>query len=197
MFASQIANGILLYGRIVKRLKMLLLRPAFKCYGRNLIFDPDGLYSYHTIEIGDDVFIGLGAVFVASQSSITIGNKVMFGPNVTIIGGDHNSGVIGKFMYDIKEKRPEDDQKVIIENDVWVGAGVIILKGVTIGRGSIIAAGAVVTKSVPPYAVAAGVPAQVISFRFDIDEILQHEKGLYPSEHRLSIEQLRQDRKRC
>ena len=60
---------------------------------------------------------------------------------------------------------------VIIGNDVWIGANVIILPGVTIGDGSILAAGAVVTKDVEPYAVVGGVPAKVIKFRFDEESI--------------------------
>jgi len=77
------------------------------------------------------------------------------GSNVTIIGGDHNASVVGKFMYDyeVQEKRPEDDQDVIIEDDVWIGTGAIILKGVRLGRGSIVAAGALVRKDVLPYTI--------------------------------------------
>lgn len=60
---------------------------------------------------------------------------------------------------------------VVIGNDVWVGARATILEGVTIGDGAVIAAGAVVTKDVPPYAVVGGVPAKVIKYRFDEDTI--------------------------
>jgi len=58
-----------------------------------------------------------------------------------------------------------------VGNDVWIGAGSIVLDGVTIGDGAIIAAGAVVTKNVPPYAIVGGVPAQIIRYRFDINTI--------------------------
>lgn len=58
-----------------------------------------------------------------------------------------------------------------VGNDVWIGAGAIVLDGVTIGDGAIIAAGAVVTKDVPPYAIVGGVPAQIIRYRFDINTI--------------------------
>ena len=78
----------------------------------------------------------MSASLMASESAITIGNKVMLAPHVTIVGGDHNTSVVGRFMFDVKVKRPEDDQAVTIEDDVWVGTGAIILKGVRIGRGA-------------------------------------------------------------
>ena len=65
----------------------------------------------------------------------------------------------------------KNDDKTIIGNDVWVGYGATILRGVNIGNGAIIGAGAVVTKDVPPYAVVAGVPAKIIRFRFDDNKI--------------------------
>jgi len=153
---------------------MLLIKPAFIKYGKNFIFDPNGQYSFKTIEVGSDVYIGPGAVLLASESGITIGDKVMFGPNVTIMGGDHNTSIIGKYMYDIKKKKPGDDIPVIISNDVWLGTGCTILKGVTIGEGAIVAAGAIVIKNVPPYSIVAGVPAKVIKTRFNEEEEAIH-----------------------
>lgn len=91
--------------------------------------------------------------------------------------------MIGKCIIDITddEKLPENDLPVIIEDDVWCGANVTILKGVTIGRGSVVAAGAVVTKSFPPYSIIGGVPAKLLKMRFTPEEIEQHEKMLYHS----------------
>jgi len=173
-------------------MKMLLLRSAFRQCGRYFLFDPDGHYTFRTIEVGDDVSIGAGSILMASESKIIIGNKVMFGPNVMVIGGDHNTSVVGRFMYDVKEKRPEDDLDVIIEDDVWVGSGATILKGVKVGRGSVIAAGAVVNREVLPYTIVGGIPAKEISTRFnELEAILKHETALYPPEERLSMESLR------
>jgi acetyltransferase-like isoleucine patch superfamily enzyme len=165
---------------------MLLMMPAFGRYGSHFIFDPDGIYNYGNIEVGDYVSIGPGAMFLASESKIIIGNKVLFAPNVSIIGGNHNTSVPCKFMYDVLDKRPEDDQDVIFEDDIWVGTGAIILKGVKVGRGSIIAAGALVNKNVPSYTIVAGVPAKPIRVRFDnLETLRMHDHSLYPSEKRL------------
>ena len=71
-----------------------------------------------------------------------------------------------------------------------IGCNVTLLSGVTIGRGCTVAAGAVVNKSTPPYAVIGGVPAKFIKFKWSIDEILEHESILYPEEERFTREEL-------
>lgn len=181
------------FSRLLKRLREFTIRPLFASYGHGFRFDPDGTYTFERIFVGDDVSLGLKPVLIASRSTIKIGNHVMFGPEVAILGGNHRTDLVGRFMKSVleKEKKIEDDLEVIIQDDVWVGTRAIILKGVTIGRGSIIAAGAVVTKSVPPYAIAAGVPARIICFRWDIYTILDHEKRLYSPEERFSIDELK------
>jgi acetyltransferase-like isoleucine patch superfamily enzyme len=181
------AQNIILLRRLFRRIKMILLQPAFRRHGKRFNFDPSSFYSYKNIEVGDDVSIGGGAVFLASDSQIIIGNKVMFGPNVTVVGGNHNISVIGKYMYDVHEKRPQDDQDVVFDDDVWVGSGAVILKGVRIGRGAVVAAGAVVVKDVLPYTIVGGNPAKIISLRFgSIEAVARHENLLYPTEKRLS-----------
>ena len=181
--------GLIYYysGRIYGKILMCILRPLFKSHGKNFIFEPRGsFYTFRTISVGDDVYIGPFARLVSSESTITIGNKVMFGPDVIIMGGDHNMSQIGIFSRDVHEKLPENDLPIIIEDDVWVGARAIILKGVTIGRGAIVAAGSVVTKNVPPYSIVAGVPAKVARWRWDEQTILEHEAILYSEEQRFT-----------
>jgi acetyltransferase-like isoleucine patch superfamily enzyme len=181
-----IAKLIIFWRKAYRRLRMLILRSAFGKHGDHFIFDPDGFFNYENVEVGDDVSIGDGALFLCSDSKIIIGNKVMFGPKVSVIGGDHNTSEIGKFMYDIHQKQPGDDQDVIFEDDIWVGTGAIILKGVRIGRGSIIAAGALVNKDVLPYTIVGGVPAKKLANRFpDFATLLKHDSALYPPEKRI------------
>lgn len=114
----------------------------------------------------------------------------MFGPHVTIIGGNHNTALVGRAMYDVTEKRERDDLDVTIEDDVWIGTRAIILSGVTVGRGAIVGAGAVVTRDVPPYAVVVGSPARIVRFRWDVESIQSHENALYPPEARIPRETL-------
>jgi len=167
--------SIIFIKKIVSRILLHILKPLFSKCGKNVLFFPNDHFSYKTISIGNDVFIGPGAHF-SSIKSITIGNKVLFGPNVTIIGGDHNTSKIGQFMFDVDEKLPENDLPILIKDDVWIGAGAIILKGVTIEEGSIVAAGSLVNKHVPPYSVVGGVPAKVLKERFPEELLDMHIK---------------------
>lgn len=185
-----IGRILIMLRNIKNRVFRNLYRPLFAQCGKNVRFYASDLFSFSTIYIKDDVYIGKGAKFSARHAQIHIGNKVMFGPNVTIRGGNHNTTVLGKFMADVEIKREADDQNVIIEDDIWVGTGAIILKGVTIRRGSIVAAGAVVTKSFPPYSVIGGVPAKLIKKRFSLSQIVEHETLLYPEDLRLNSEDL-------
>lgn len=186
------ARSLVFFRRIKHKILAFLLRPAFQCYGKNFVFDPRDHFTFRNIEVGDYVSIGSGAVLLATESRIIVGNRVLFGPNVSIIGGNHNTSQVGRFLYDVHEKREEDDQDVVVEDDVWVGCGAIILKGVRIGRGSIVAAGALVNRDVSPYTVVGGVPAKVIGVRFeDLETLRNHDSALYPLEKRLSDDALR------
>jgi acetyltransferase-like isoleucine patch superfamily enzyme len=115
------------------------------------------------IEIGEHCLINHNNVLQAGKKTarIVIGNYVHTGANVMIIAFNHafddiETPIILQDYY---------DADVIIEDDVWIGGGAIILAGVTIGKGSIIAAGAVVNKDIPPYSIAGGVPAKIIKSR--------------------------------
>lgn len=189
MILRVIAETWLVATKIVSRLKMVCYRKLFHSSGRNLIFSPSDTFSYKTISIGDDVFIGRGAHF-SSVKSLEIGDRVMFGPNVKILGGNHNSELNGQAMRFNKVKRQYDDEPVKIEEDSWIGAGATILKGVTIGRGAIVGAAAVVTRDVEPYTIVAGCPAKLVKARGLKQEIEKHERSLYGTANRLTKDQL-------
>lgn len=116
------------------------------------------------ITIGEHCLINHNNLLQAGKSqygSITIGDYVHTGVNVAMIAFNH--GFYTRFE-PIKEL-DYMDAPIVIEDDVWIGAGSTILAGVTIGKGAIIAAGAVVNKDVPPYTIVGGVPAKVIKER--------------------------------
>lgn len=113
-------------------------------------------YGYN-ITLGKDVYVNFNAVFL-DCNTITIGDRVLFGPNVQLYTAGHplepgvRNGTSG----------PEFAKAITIGNDVWIGGGVIVLPGVDIGNGCTIGAGSVVTKHVPAFTVAAGNPARII-----------------------------------
>lgn len=161
----------------------------FSSFGDRSYIGSDGIFTYSTITIGHDTYIGKRACLQSAHGKIFIGNHVMFGPNVSIHGGNHVYDKVGTYMNEIR-KEPNSDGCVTIEDDVWVGANAIILKGITVGKGSVVSAGAIVTKDVPPYSIVVGIPAKHIKFYWTIDQILEHEKALYPENERYTKEQL-------
>ena len=117
------------------------------------------------IKIGDDV--GMSGLIIACAESISIGNRVMIGANVTISDTDSHAinyqyrhpkyfGIDNNFIEPVKTK------KIIIEDDVFIGMHSLILKGAFISKGSVIGAGSIVTGYIPPNVIAAGQPARVV-----------------------------------
>lgn len=110
------------------------------------------------ISIGDFSELGTNCII---QSNTTIGKNVIMGPDVKIYTRNHK-------FYRLDEPiqyQGQTEESVHIGNDVWLGANTIILPGVTIGDHSILAAGSIVTKDIPPFAIVGGVPAKVIKYR--------------------------------
>ncbi|MBI4644542.1 MAG: acyltransferase [Deltaproteobacteria bacterium] len=117
------------------------------------------------IEIGDSSHIGRNTQISCTRyGDIVIGSYVMISPYVMITATIHNFDDTNIPMM----LQGLSSEKVVIEDDVWVGGKSLVLPGVRIGRGSIIAASSVVTKDIPPYAIAGGVPAKVLKYRQQI-----------------------------
>jgi len=112
------------------------------------------------LRLGDHSAIGPQS-FLGAQGGIAIGSDVIMGPGVRIFSENHEFADVTVPIRAQGERR----EAVMIEDDCWIGAGVTILDGVTIGRGTVVAAGAVVTHSLPPYSVVAGVPARALKNR--------------------------------
>lgn len=117
----------------------------------------------YNIEIGEGCLINHNNVLQAGKvdGKIKIGNYVHTGANVMMIAFNH--------AFDTRDiptiQQDYYDSDIIIEDDVWIGGGSILLAGITVGKGAIIAAGAVVNEDVPPYAIVGGVPAKVLKYR--------------------------------
>jgi len=140
------------------------------------------LWAKHNISIGKNFYIGR---YSQIECDAIIGDNVIFANYVALAGRyDHNYQQIGKPTRLASQIRDADynwkgiDSKIIIEDDVWVGYGAIIMSGVKIGKGSIIAAGSVITKDIEPYCILGGNPAKFIKKRFTEEEIKLHESKL-------------------
>lgn len=112
------------------------------------------------VSIGDNSWLGPGCV-VYGNGGVEIGSDVMVASHCAINSVSHHFDRIDIPM----NAQGTYCDPVIIEDDVWIGTAAVVLQGVRIGRGSIIAAGAVVTRSIPPYSIAMGVPARITGSR--------------------------------
>lgn len=169
------------------------------------IFDSDlvevGRYTYGRIDIQSD-----------TKNMLKIGNFCSIADKVTfMLGLDHPTNLISTYPfknYFFNGISAISKGDIILDDDVWIGYNVTILSGVHIGQGAIVAAGAVVTKDVPPYAIVGGVPAKIIKYRFSpevVEQLMQldyskltdelihkHEKELYTPIDQKSPEEIEQ-----
>ncbi|WP_231586605.1 DapH/DapD/GlmU-related protein [Cupriavidus basilensis] len=116
------------------------------------------------LRAGSYCYVGPGCLI---GPGVTLGNYTIIGPAVRVVGNDHVFDIPGVPV--VFSGRPPY-RKTEIGQDVWIGAGAIIISGVSLGDGSIVAAGSVVTRDVPPYAIVGGVPARFMRPRFDKEE---------------------------
>ena len=143
------------------------------------------VYLEKNVKIGNFTYMNCGNSHISIDSDVEIGSFCSIAPGVNIAQGNHYTDTVSThpFLYNkyYKETFKIDDSdykkiglkdknlKTYIGNDVWIGINAIIKRGIKIGDGAIIGAGSVVTKDVPDYAVIAGVPGKIISYRFSSD----------------------------
>ncbi len=148
------------------------------------ISNPENVYLYGDNGLRNADIMTTNAKFIMKPHSgaaeglrVTTGNHAM---------------IKGRFYRTISEiEKPKGlDKDVIVESDVWIGRNVTLLAGITIGRGCTVGACSLVNKDMPPYCIVAGIPARPIKFKWTIDEILEHERLLYPENERFTRSQL-------
>jgi galactoside O-acetyltransferase len=174
-------------GRVGRFLRFLVFFPFFKKCGKKVSFSSNiVIHGFKNISLGNNVTAGTYLRLYASGNNneqiiignnvafndnvmvnsdfggyISIGNNVAIGPNVVFRASNHN--YIKKDI--LINKQGHKKGNIIIEDDVWIAANVVILPGVTIKKGAVVAAGAVVAKDVENYKVVGGIPAKNISVR--------------------------------
>ena len=132
------------------------------------IWSPDRKVAFgHRVQLGPRCSI---------QTNICFADSVLVAGEVAFIGRhDHRTDMVGNTVWGSPRGKCEG---IIVGDDVWIGWRATVLDGVTIGRGAVVAACAVVTKSVPPYSIVAGVPARIIGVRFDKESSDVHDSQL-------------------
>ena len=111
--------------------------------------------------MGNRIALNGNARIIADFGSIEMGSSILIGPNVVIRSSNHQTGRQGVPILE----QGQTGGRIVVGDDVWIGANAVIVADVTVGSHAVIAAGAVVTRDVPEYAVVAGVPARVIGDR--------------------------------
>lgn len=145
---------------------------------------PKKCHIRNNVSIGKATYI---SPYTTIESNVKIGRFCSLAPGIFIGPGEHYVNLVTTHpvLFDsywrkkmgIAEKKTyirgigKSNAKTIIGNDVWLGLNVVILRGVKVGDGAVVAAGAVVTKDVPPYAIVGGIPAKIIKYRFGKDKI--------------------------
>lgn len=151
-----------LFWLILDLLPQFLSVPIFKLvlgqFGRNSSIDYKAYIRYPwKVFIGDDSQVARGCMILPSMQckdiTITLGSHIQVAPNVVFAAAGHDYRYLDL---------PDIAGSIVIKDYVWIGAGSIILPGITIGEGAIIGAGSIVSRDIPPYSIAAGVPAKVI-----------------------------------
>lgn len=142
---------------IAKKLRVFWAKRIIRC-GNNVNIEKNAHFT-PGVTVGDNSGIGIDCEV---YGPVTIGNDVMMGPEVVIYTSGHRHDRTDITMI---EQGSTEKEPVTIGNDVWIGRRVMIMPGVNIGDGCVIGAGAVVTKDIPPWSVAGGVPAKVLKTR--------------------------------
>jgi acetyltransferase-like isoleucine patch superfamily enzyme len=145
-------------------------RRQWGAFGPNASYDPltSRIIYRERIYLGRDVFIGSFA-WISATRPVIIGDDSVIGPGLYLMTGDHHFSTPGESH---SAPSPGRSAGVTIGRNVWIGARVTILRGVKIGDGAVIAAGSVVTRDIPGYVIAMGVPAKPVRERFESPEAL-------------------------
>ena len=153
-----------------RMLRNKMVGSLYLAKGATLEADAYDVYAGSRINVNADAKLSLGSGYMNHEcvidcfSSISIGHGVVISERVVIRDADNHAvtATVNENMDEPKSEEKEIAAPIIIQDHVWVGMNVIVLKGVTIGEGAIVAAGSVVNKDVPSHCLVAGVPAKVV-----------------------------------
>lgn len=183
--------------RIWHRAMSIIVKVKYRKVAHSAFIDHRVLvYNKQNIILEECTNIDAGAVIMNTRAKFIMKKWSGAAIGLLAVTGNHMQ-VVGKNLKQVTNKMKDEldtnhelDKDIVIEEDVWIASNVTLLSGVRIGRGGIVGASSVVRKSTPPYAIVAGNPSKVIGFRFSPEEIIEHEKVLYPKDKRLPVDML-------
>lgn len=150
----------------------------------------ENVYMYDRTHILSGAFIiAKGAKFIMKKNSGAA-------EGLTVITNTHPTFIGEWFMDKGSNNNYIEAKDIIVEEDVWIAANVTLLMGAHIGRGAVIGACSVIRSPIPPYAIVIGNPAKVVGFKFNPEQVIEHEKVLYQPEERLPMELLEKNYKK-
>lgn len=152
---------------------LVVFRLKWRMKNRENYTIPGSVFPPHLVEVGDGTYGTLNVVSAGFDEKLQIGCFCSIAPEVVfILNNEHRTDAFSTYPFKAQmlgQKEPEAFSKggITVNDDVWIGYRATILDGVKIGQGAVVAAGAVVAKDVPPYAIVGGNPAKIIRMRFD------------------------------
>lgn len=161
-----------MFSSIRNKIQIMKLKKAWRKKNPHNTTVMSSRFNIEDVEVGKSTYGAIQVINWGKGQKLSIGNYCSIAGDVMfILNGDHYTGNISTFPFKVKclQEPYEAVSKgdIIVEDDVWIGYRATILSGVRIGQGAIVAAGAIVTKDVPPYAIVGGNPAKIIKYRFD------------------------------
>lgn len=157
---------------------------------------PNFLSDYSKVLLYDGAALDAGFTMISYSGRFIMKKNSCTAVGLTVVTGNHGRE-IGQWFNVSATNHSEDIEKdVVVEEDVWLGTNVTLLSGVKVGRGATVGAGAVVRTNVPPYSIVTGNPAKVVGFSLKPEEVIEHEKTLYPEEERLPLDKLEKNYKK-
>ena len=164
----------------LKRIAHMYSKMKFREFGAGSLICTRGaiIVTPARVTVGKNVFVGPKSYISAE---VVFEDNVMIGPGLTVIGGNHTFGVVGKLNRFLKPEQRKDGSKsemILFGNDAWVGANVTVLPGVKIGEGAVVGAGSVVTKNLGAYTLNVGNPCKKIRNIFSDNEEIAHRSAI-------------------